>query len=450
MVDNTGMGFFEHAFHKTNDTQQGMPTALCISEDKSFLNSMRVHLGKSGFVAIVTSNPTEAQVLSEDNKLDVIICDYELSQIDGISLFEKIQASKGEGNTPPTLIVTEKYAAPLLSRCVTAGASGLQAKNEPMDMIIERIISILEDTELRNQLELSVTRRASEGGTDLLTRIASRKHFSRRFSAESVASYRDRNAISLLILAMDRYEVLEERHGTRPMENTLAHAAKIIEGELRSRDCVGRYSDHTFAIVLPETTLDAAKAVGDRLRRLIGSTEFGSLDDPIQVSLSVGVSTRPTGVRASPSEMITQALRSCTAAREMGGNRVMADKKLSGQPIALIVGAENALHAKISTSLRAASVEVRTAETREEAKSILETLPTRMIVLLHTGDDIATLDFLSWSRDKHPRTKRIYLNPSPTPAQLQVAINKAGIDYYLGDSWQQPDLEAFIEEIVFA
>ncbi|MBN2718650.1 MAG: diguanylate cyclase [Deltaproteobacteria bacterium] len=427
-----------------------MPTALCISEDKSFLNSIRVHLGKSGFVAIVTSNPTEALVLAEDNRLDVIICDYELSQIDGISLFEKIQENKGEKNTPPTLIVSEKYASPLLSRCVTAGAAGLQAKSEPMDMIIERVISILEDTELRNELEMTATRRAVEGGTDLLTRIASRKHWSRRFSAESVASYRDRNAISLLMLSIDRYEVLEERHGTQSMESTLANTAKIIEGELRSRDCVGRYSEHSFAIVLPETPLDAAKAVGDRLRRLIGSTEFGSLDDPISVSLSIGVSTRPIGVRASPSEMITQALRSCTAAVELGGNRVIADKKLSGQPIALIVGEKSALQGQITASLEAGNVEVRVAETREVAKNVLENIPTKMIVLLHTGDDLSTLDFLRWARDKYPRAKRIYANPSPSPEQLQVAINKAGIHYYLSSSWPQADLSEFIEASLYA
>ncbi|MBN2529820.1 MAG: diguanylate cyclase [Deltaproteobacteria bacterium] len=443
------MGFLENAFNKSNEVQRGLPVALCISEDKSFLNSMRVHLGKSGFVAIVTSNPTEALMLAEDNKLDVIICDYELSQIDGISLFEKIQQNKGEDNTPPTLIVTEKYAAPLLSRCVTAGASGLQAKNEPIDMIIERVISLLDDTELRNELEMSVTRRATEGGTDLLTRIASRKHFSRRFSAESVASYRDRNDISLLMLSVDRYEVFEERHGTQPMENMLANAAKIIEGELRSRDCVGRYSDHTFAIVLPETPLDAAKAVGDRLRRLIGSTEFGSLDAPIQVSLSVGVSSRPTGVRASPSEMITQALRSCTAARELGGNRVVTDKKLSGQPIALLVGDQEPLLSQLTTSLQTASVEVRAAATMDEARDILENLPTKLIVLLHTGNDLTSLDFLRWTRDKYPRAKRIYVNPNPSPHQLQMAINKAGIHYYLSDHWQQSDLNEFVEDLVY-
>ncbi|MBN2342668.1 MAG: diguanylate cyclase [Deltaproteobacteria bacterium] len=443
------MGFLEQAFKKTSDVQR-MPTALVISEDKSFLNSVRVNLGKNGFIAIITSNPNEALVLSEDNKLDVIICDYELSQIDGISLFEKIQENKGEDQTPPTLITTDKMAGPLLARCVTAGAAGLQAKSEPIEMIIERVISLLEDTTLRNELEMSVTKRSTEGGTDMLTRIASRKHFSRRFSAESVASYRDRNAISLMMLAVDRYDVLEERHGTQAMESMLANAAKIIEGELRSRDCVGRYSEHTFSIVLPETTLDAAKAVGDRLRRLLNSTEFGSLDDPIQITLSVGISSRPTGVRASPSELITQSLRSCAAAAELGGNKVVADKKLSGQPIALVVGEKGQLQLGIGASLEMSNIEVRYAVTREDAKTILENLPTKLIVLIHTGDDITSLDFLKWARDKYPKAKRIYANPTPSPAQLQVAINKAGIQYYLAENWQQEELGEFIEELIYA
>lgn len=443
------MGLLEHSFDKSADVQR-MPTALCISEDKAFLNNIRSYLGKTGFIAIITSNPTEALVLAEDNKLDVIICDYELSQIDGISLFEKIQAHNGEDNTPPTLIMTEKYAAPLLSRCVTAGAAGLQAKSEPIDVIIERVISLLEDTVLRNHLELSVSKRATQGGIDLLTRIASRKHFSRRFSAESVASYRDRNAISLLMLSIDRYDSQEERHGKQQVEGVLANTAKIIEGELRSRDCVGRYSDHTFSIVLPETTVDAAQAVADRLRRILGSTEFGNLDNPIQISISAGVSTRPTGVRASPSEMITQALRSCTAAIELGGNRVVADKKLSGQPIALIVGENNPFNAKISSQLEMNNIEIRNAKTIDEAKQLLQSVPTKIILLLHNGDDITTLDFLKWARDKYPKAKRMYANPAPSPKQLQIAINKAGIHFYLADNWEQSELSEFVHNTIFA
>jgi len=415
-----------------------------------FLNTVRLNLGQSGFVAVTTSSTTEALELAEDKEIDVIVCDYELSQMDGISLFEKIKESRGE-QVPPTLIVAEQYAAPLLARCVSAGTAGLHAKTEDNEILIDRIISTIENTEKRNRIEASSSKRAVKGGTDPLTKVAGKQHFTRRFSAESVASYRDANHISILAIAIDRYSRIEEMHGSQWAESTLAQTARLIEGELRSRDCVGRYADHTFGIVLPETSFEAAAAVGKRLKRIIAATEFGNLDHPITITVSAGVGSRKPGMRLSPNEMMSQALKNSAAAQSMGGDKVVADAGLTGKPVTLLLGSPGASTMNLVADMEACNVEVRLATTSKEAQKILEDIPTAIIAVnlpLSNGDN--GTDFLTWAKSKFPTTKRILIANTLNTNLLTKAINEAEINYYLPSPWKSEMVSELVEQLIYA
>ncbi|MBW2278461.1 MAG: response regulator, partial [Deltaproteobacteria bacterium] len=81
-----------------------LPVILCISEDKTFLNTIRSGLGYAGFVAVATSSAAEAIELIGETSIDAVICDYELSQTNGIAFFEEANALRSD-ETPPTLIV---------------------------------------------------------------------------------------------------------------------------------------------------------------------------------------------------------------------------------------------------------------------------------------------------------------------------------------------------------
>ncbi len=423
---------------------------LCVSEDTAFLNTVRVNLGQAGFVVITSRNPQEALDLSASQEVDAFICDYAMSQLDGITLFERLSAARGD-RVPPTLIVNDNYAAPLLARCVTAGAAGLHAKTEPPETLVERVISMVADLEKRRHLESTSSRRAVQGGTDPLTRIASKEHFARRLSAESIASYRDANHISVVVLTVDRYDRIHERHGVLKAENLLSQAARVIEGELRSRDCVGRYSDHAFGIVLPETPLEAASSVASRLRRTLAATELGDLDHPIALTVSAGVASRPAGLRSSPDEMMMQALKNSAAALSMGGDRVVADSALTGKPIALIVcpGASPDA-AALCAALENRGLEVRCAGSLEEARRIMADIPAALVAAIHTagGDDAA--DMLVWARGRFPSARRVLAAGAIDPGILVRAVNEAAIDYILLLPCRDEHVKTLVDTLIYS
>ena len=428
---------------------QTVPVVLCISEDTVFLNTVRLNLGQAGFVVVTSRTPEEALDLTVSQGIDVVICDYALSRLDGISLFERL---KGEctGSTPPTLIVNDAYAAPLLARCIAAGTAGLHVKTDPPETLVERAVSMVADVTKRMYLEKTASRRSVQGGTDPLTRVASKDHFSRRFSAESGASYRDGSHISVVVLSVDRYARIGEQHGRQTAEGLLAQAARLVEGELRSRDCVGRYSDHAFGIVLPETPLDAATSVASRLRRTFAAVELGDLDHPITITVSAGVASRPAGVRASPDEMITQALKSCAAAEFMGGDRVVADSALTGKPIALLMGPDTDADTEaMAGSLAQRGLEVRRTATLDEARRVMTDVPAALVCAIHTARSGDAAELLVWSRGKFPSARRVLVSSDTDPSLMLRMVNDAAIDYLILRPWPEVRIDALVNDLIY-
>jgi|GEM_PF-4933677 len=423
------------------------PTALCISEDKSFLNHLRVTLGKSGFTAITTTASAEGAALAEHNTIDAIICDYDLTTTDGATLIERIREQRAPHPLPPTVVTAEQYAPPLHARVLTAGAVYLHSKSDPIDVLVSKVISLLKDTRMQKYAESMFATRDMQMVPDPLTRVASKKYFIRRFAAESSAATRDTNALSLLLIGVDRYRYIVDKHGKKNIDALLAGTARLIEGELRSRDSVGRFDECVFAVALPDTDHAAAKAVGDRLRRLIKATEFGNLDQSIQITVSVGVSTRPPQNRIPPESIVEQAEQNLAMARELNGDRLIADERLSGQSVILLVANDDLASRSLIRDLNDLGIEVHSAHNSGAAQFILEErLPTAIAAIDPLPED-ETADFLHWARNKYPRVKRLLICARITPELMRRAVNDAAINAFLYMPWQAEDLKALADQL---
>ncbi len=408
------------------------PVVLYVSDDIAYLNEVRHNLGQAGFSVVTARSPAEVVELTHESEFDALLSDYNLIQSDALSLFAQIKTSLGN-DTPPTLILSDFEEEVLRSRCVSAGTEGLHVKSDSVELLIERVLSIIKDEEKRDRIAAAVSKRHFKGGTDTLTRVASYEHFTRRLNGESMASYRDHNFLSLLMVTVDRYDQAIEKYGKQLAERSLSQMARLIESELRSRDCVARYADHTFAVSLPDTPSNAAVAVGRRLRRKLSATEFGNLDHPIALTVSIGATTRPPGTRKSPKEICEEALRSSEAARQMGGDRVLADTKLTGAPLVLVIGDPAGDLGAVARLLEEYDkVETRMATSYHEASKVLGEVPVAMVMAEEGVPGARTgLDLLEWVRNKFPAILRVLVSDTVDPDIMTRAVNDAAINYFL-------------------
>jgi diguanylate cyclase (GGDEF)-like protein len=310
----------------------------------------------------------------------------------------------------------------------------------------------MRDHEKQHRIAQSVSKRRFKGGTDALTRVATHEHFSRRLNGESMASYRDHNFLSLLMIVVDQYKRVVTQYGKQQAERALGQMARLIESELRSRDCVARYDEHTFAVSLPDTPPVAAKAVGRRLRQKLNATEFGNLDQPISLTVSIGAATRPPGTRRSPQELCNQALLSAEAAQKMGGDRVVADTGLTGAPLVLVIGEPNS-EAGVLVRVLAAydKVEMRLATTYDDACKVLAEVPVAMLMAQEGIPGSRTgLDLLEWVRRKFPAIRRVFISDRVDHDVMIRAVNGAAINYFISLPVNGRKLEKAVEELLFS
>ncbi|QLQ24073.1 MAG: diguanylate cyclase [Dechloromonas sp.] len=146
------------------------------------------------------------------------------------------------------------------------------------------------------RLKAEIARRASLevdlrvlASTDALTGLINRRAFMDRFAQELLRSQRHGPAPTLLILDIDHFKKINDRHGHPAGDAVLAHLARLLRSSLRNVDLVGRIGGEEFAVVLVETNAETGQPVIDRLLDRIRETTVILADaTPLNFTVSIG------------------------------------------------------------------------------------------------------------------------------------------------------------------
>ncbi|MEN1927260.1 GGDEF domain-containing protein [Luteimonas qiangzhengi] len=132
---------------------------------------------------------------------------------------------------------------------------------------------------------------------------------------------RDGQPLSVLFVDLDRFKLINDRHGHAAGDQCLRAVAGALAGALEEGDIFGRYGGEEFVVILPGRTGAAARQVGERLRAAVERQVTDWEGQPLRLTVSVGVATRLDGDR-SPQELIERADKALYAAKRAGRNCV--------------------------------------------------------------------------------------------------------------------------------
>lgn len=188
-----------------------------------------------------------------------------------------------------------------------------------------RVVSTLERFTSQAALALRGARLLEQvqhmAATDGLTLIANRRTFEDALVREIARAGRQRH-VSLLMIDIDRFKMLNDVHGHPTGDQVLREVAQILTEQCREFDTAARYGGEEFAVVLPSCTADEAARLGDQIRMTVAA------GTTVSVTVSVGVGTFPENGRDAESlvRAVDQALYE---AKHQGRNRVVAVGALS-------------------------------------------------------------------------------------------------------------------------
>lgn len=155
--------------------------------------------------------------------------------------------------------------------------------------------------------------------TDELTKIYIRRYFNIRLVAELQRAKRYGNQVTLAICDLDKFKLVNDTYGHLVGDNTLIKVADVLRISVREIDTPARFGGEEFSIILPETGLDGAKIVAERVREAVAKAEIPGL--PHGVTISIGLACFPEHAddRAG---LIRAADTALYEAKRTGRNRV--------------------------------------------------------------------------------------------------------------------------------
>lgn len=170
---------------------------------------------------------------------------------------------------------------------------------------------------------LMVTTRVQEkleyaASHDDLSGAYTRATFFRMMTSEVQRARRQRKPLSLLLIDIDDFKRINDGHGHPVGDAVIRTFATVTAGELRAHDLLCRYGGEEFALLLPDTGLDEATAVAERIRARFSE---GVFDGMPSFSVSLGVQSAEQGA-LEVAQMIEGADRALYIAKKLGKNRV--------------------------------------------------------------------------------------------------------------------------------
>jgi diguanylate cyclase (GGDEF)-like protein/PAS domain S-box-containing protein len=155
---------------------------------------------------------------------------------------------------------------------------------------------------------------------DPLTGLYNRIMLEQKLTNDISRSVRYDHKLSILLLDIDHFKLVNDQYGHLEGDNVLCCIAATINDSIRNIDYAARYGGEEFVVVLPETGLNEAKELAERLRKKIIGAETGK---HIHVTASIGVSSFPEYAQ-SLYGLIQSADSSMYCAKEHGRNQIWA------------------------------------------------------------------------------------------------------------------------------
>jgi diguanylate cyclase (GGDEF)-like protein len=147
----------------------------------------------------------------------------------------------------------------------------------------------------------------AQADRDPLTGFYNHRYLHERFGSEVVRAQRSRSPLSVLMLDLDDFKLVNDTFGHLFGDRVLAWTAELIRATVRGSDIPARYGGDEFAVLLPDTGAESALIAAERIRQAFGGATFEDGErGSVPIAIAVGTATFP-GDGRSATELIAAA-----------------------------------------------------------------------------------------------------------------------------------------------
>ena len=157
---------------------------------------------------------------------------------------------------------------------------------------------------------------------DGLTKVLNRRYWEEQLKQEIHRAQRYQHPLSLMLFDLDKFKDLNDKYGHLGGDFVLIELSSFIGSLLRDSDLLGRYGGEEFAIVLPDTPLQGAMEVAERIRKAVSDHPMLFNQQTIRATISMGVAELDPQIHLLHDDLIREADIALYNAKRSGRNRV--------------------------------------------------------------------------------------------------------------------------------
>lgn len=160
---------------------------------------------------------------------------------------------------------------------------------------------------------------------DSLTEVYNRRMWTSLAERELSRAMRKHQTLVLLMMDIDHFKKVNDRYGHLAGDKVLMTFAKLVRNRLRLSDLFGRFGGEEFCLLLPDTGLEEARQLAERLRMAVFEQVFhDSAGRPFYISVSIGMSVLTGEGNKSLNRLIKEADEALYEAKAAGRNQVIS------------------------------------------------------------------------------------------------------------------------------
>lgn len=157
---------------------------------------------------------------------------------------------------------------------------------------------------------------------DPMTGAFNRRGLDAVYLREAARADRNENTLCAVMIDLDNFKCINDAYGHQFGDDVLIHLVKLAKKSLRPSDVVARYGGEEFVILLPDTTLESAVWVMQRLQNSFSKKALPDMDgSPVPIVFSGGIAFRQ--LRESQKSLLKRADEALCQAKKSGKNRIM-------------------------------------------------------------------------------------------------------------------------------
>ncbi len=244
----------------------------------------------------VADSGKSALEIIESNQFDLILLDIMMPGMDGFEVCRRIK-SREEFKDVPVIFLTAKAEIESVIKGFEVGAVDYIKKPFNALELHARIKTHIELKRYREELELKnmILREANEklemiATTDPLTNLLNRREMQRKIEEERIRFERSNRQFSIIITDIDNFKRVNDSYGHDCGDYLLVAISVLLKMNIRKQDSLSRWGGEEFLLLLPETNLDGAAVIAEKLRKIIENHLFRYNTIDLKITMTFGVS----------------------------------------------------------------------------------------------------------------------------------------------------------------